>query len=147
MIFVILGTQRFQMDRLLKKIDELVSNGAITAPVTAQTGLSGYVPLHYTHHGFLEKNAFDNLITESELIITHGGVSIIIRALRQKIPFVVCPRLAKYGEHVDDHQTEIAHAFKKKGFVVCYDDGDDLLEKINIARNTIFPEYISKTNI
>jgi len=135
------------MNRLLKDIDNLVAAGGLHSPVLAQIGLSDYEPKNYQYYRFTDKTEFEKNLSEAEFIITHGGVSIIIRALRQKIPFVVCPRLAKYGEHVDDHQTEIAHAFKKKGFVVCYDDGDDLLEKINIARNTIFPEYISKTNI
>ncbi len=38
MIFVTLGSQKFQFDRLLQKLDELVERGVITEEITAQIG-------------------------------------------------------------------------------------------------------------
>jgi len=146
MIFVILGTQKFQMNRLLIMIDGLVADGKINSPVIAQTGQSDYEPRSFEYHNFMDKEMFDRHISESELVITHAGASSIITALKYRKPVVVCPRLAKYGEHVDDHQREIARAFAKKGYVVCCDDGDDLEEKIILCKGSEFPEYVSRTN-
>ena len=44
MIFVTLGSQKFQFNRLLRKIDDLVEEGVITEEVFAQTGASDYLP-------------------------------------------------------------------------------------------------------
>ena len=44
MIFVTLGSQKFQFDRLLRKIDELIDIGVITDEVFAQIGASTYIP-------------------------------------------------------------------------------------------------------
>ena len=40
--------------------------------------------------------------------------------LRKRKPVIVVPRLHKYGEHVDDHQIEAAHALKhNKCLLIC----------------------------
>ena len=44
MIFVVLGTQKFQCNRLLKTVDELVGNGTIKEEVFAQKGYIDYKP-------------------------------------------------------------------------------------------------------
>ena len=146
MIFVILGTQKFQMNRLLAQIDRLASDGAIGAPVMAQIGHSDYEPKNYPFHRFLDKAEFDRLISEAGVIVTHGGVSTIVTALNYRKRIIVCPRLARYGEHVDDHQREIARAFAKKGVLLCCEEGDDLAEMIASCEDKEFPEYVSQTN-
>ena len=146
MIFVILGTQKFQMNRLLAQIDRLVASGTIGGPVLAQIGHSDYEPKNYPFRRFLDKAEFDRLISEAGVIVTHGGVSTIISALKCRKRIVVCPRLARYGEHVDDHQREVARAFAKKGYLLCCDEGDDLAEAIASCEAREFPEYVSQTN-
>ena len=47
MIFITTGSQKFQFNRLLQKIDELVAEGTIKDEVFAQIGYSDYVPKHY----------------------------------------------------------------------------------------------------
>lgn len=47
MIFITLGSQKFQFDRLLKAVDELIERGIIQDEVFAQTGYSTYVPNNY----------------------------------------------------------------------------------------------------
>lgn len=49
MIFVTLGSQKFQFDRLLKKLDELVEDGVIREEITAQIGASTYLPKHFPY--------------------------------------------------------------------------------------------------
>jgi len=146
MVFVVLGTQGFQMNRLLAQVDGLVSSGRVVDPVIAQIGHSDYEPKSFPFQRFLDKTEFDRLISGADLIITHGGVSTIIKALKCRKPVIVCPRLAKYREHVDDHQREIARAFAKKGFVLCCEEGDDLGVMIESCKDREFPEYVSQTN-
>ncbi len=47
MIFITLGSQKFQFNRLLKKIDNLIEIGVIQEEVFAQIGYSNYKPKNY----------------------------------------------------------------------------------------------------
>lgn len=148
MIFVILGTQKFQLNRLLKEMDKMCENGEITETVFAQVGNSDYVPSNYNYAKFLNKDEFDAAIEKSSLIVTHSGVGSIITALKYKKPVIVFPRLSKYKEHVDDHQLEIAETFERKSYVLCYKEGDNLASLIKKAYGYRFEEYVSsKENI
>ena len=144
MIFVVLGTQKFQLNRLLQKLDEYVEQGLLTDEIYAQIGNSTYKPRHYAYKDFMDKKEFDATIAKADLVIAHSGVGTIITAIHAKKPVVVFPRLAKYKEHVDDHQLDIARAFEMKKYVLCCYENDDLLEKINKCKNFQFDEYVSQ---
>lgn len=145
MIFITLGTQKFQLNRLLREMDRLCGSGKIVDEVFAQKGYSDYQPLHFECIDFIDKDEFDRKIMESRLVITHSGVGSIITAIQSRKPVIVYPRLSKYKEHVDDHQLEIAEAFKKKNYVLCCNDGDDLYELVNKALKHSFNVYDSST--
>ena len=119
MIFVVLGTQKFQLNRLLKELDRYVKEENITEEIFAQIGNSDYLPQNFSYEKFLNKEEFDSKIRQADLIIAHSGVGTIITSLQAKRPVLVYPRLAKYHEHVDDHQLQIAEAFEKKDYVMC----------------------------
>lgn len=144
MIFVVLGTQKFQLNRLLQKLDEYVEQGLLTDEIYAQIGNSTYKPRHYAYKDFMDKKEFDATIAKADLVIAHSGVGTIITAIHAKKPVVVFPRLAKYKEHVDDHQLDIARAFEMKRYVLCCYENDDLLEKINKCKSFHFDEYVSQ---
>ena len=77
MIFVTLGSQKFQFDRLLKKTDELIDKGIITDEVFAQIGASTYIPRNYKYTRFMDREEFSKCIEEASLIVTHGGTGVI----------------------------------------------------------------------
>ena len=104
MIFVTLGSQKFQFNRLLQAIDRIIESGELKGEVFAQTGHSDYVPRHYTYRDFLDREAFANEMSRCDLVITHGGTGAIIGAIKSGKKVIAVPRMAKYGEHVDDHQ-------------------------------------------
>lgn len=82
MIFITLGSQKFQFNRLLRSVDELVASGMITDNVFAQTGYSDYEPIHYKFKQFLDREKFASVIEESDIVITHGGTGAIIGAVK-----------------------------------------------------------------
>lgn len=143
MIFVVLGTQKFQLNRLLKILDNAVNKGLINEEVYAQIGHSTYHPKHFSYCEFMDKEEFDRHIEEADVIICHSGVGTIMTSLKSKKPVIVYPRLAKYKEHVDDHQLDIARAFETKGYVLCCYEGDDLIELIEKSRKFEFGVYVS----
>lgn len=54
------------------------------------------------------------------------------------------PRLAKYGEHVDDHQVQIAESFSKQNYVIMCTENDKLEELIVKAKHHEFAKYTSQ---
>ena len=144
MIFIAVGTQKFPLDRLLRKVDELIVSGEITQPVFAQIGHSAYRPQKYDYTDFLSSDEFSERISQCDLLLTHSGVGTIITGIQNNKPTIVFPRLAKYAEHVDDHQLEIATAFTEKNLVLLCNDGDDLAELIGKAMQHNFSPYHSR---
>lgn len=69
---------------------------------------------------------FMRQVRDAELLIMHAGAGSILHAAEAgKIP-VVMPRRAARGEHVNDHQVELAQALAQAGKVVLADGPDDL---------------------
>ena len=130
MIFISLGTQKFQLNRLLEEIDELVKENKITDKVFAQVGNSSYTPSSYEYASFLTQDDFEKKINECDIFITHGGVGSITTGIKYKKKIIVYPRLAKYNEHVDDHQLQISTKYHELGLVLLAEDKDSLLECI-----------------
>lgn len=63
---------------------------------------------------------------EADLVMTHAGVGSILMALRAGKCPVVIPRMHELGEHVDDHQSQLAGFLEQRGLVVVARPGDDL---------------------
>ncbi|MDE6209332.1 MAG: glycosyl transferase [Lachnospiraceae bacterium] len=144
MIFIVLGTQKFQLNRLLQEMDDYAAYGKIKEKIIAQIGNSTYEPENFEYIRFMDKKNFDETVEKADIIVTHSGVGTIITALRANKPVVVYPRLKKYKEHVDDHQLDIAKAFEKKNYVLCCYEEDNLLSKIKEANEIKFEKYISE---
>ena len=122
MIFVTLGSQKFQFNRLLKKVDELIEKGVLMDFVFAQIGISDYQPKHYLYKAFLDRNEFKEIMNCCSIVITHGGTGTIVEALKKGKKVIAVPRLAKYGEHVDDHQLQMIKQFEEANLIcACYD--------------------------
>lgn len=122
MIFITLGSQKFQFNRLLKAVDDLVQRKIIKEDVFAQIGYSDYQPQNYSYKKFLDRDEFARMEEKSEIVITHGGTGAIIGAVKKDKKVIAVPRLAKFGEHVDDHQLQLLDEFEKMQIIVaCYD--------------------------
>lgn len=148
MIFVTVGTQKFQFDRLLKEIDSLIASKYIKEKVFIQRGNSTYLPQNAECFEFVDNTVFERLVNECDLLITHSGVATIIKGLKLKKKVLVVPRLKKYGEHVDDHQLQIANAFSERNFVEVCVETSKLLETIDKIGRSQYEEYKScKDNV
>ena len=132
MIFITLGTQKFQFDRVLKEIDKLIEEGKLKKEdLQVQCVFSEYVPKNFETFDLKPQNEIDELIDKAEIIITHSGTGSIIGALKKKKKLIIIPRLKKYGEHVDNHQMELAELFNEKFNIPIVLDVKDLYDNIN----------------
>jgi len=143
MIFISLGTQKFQFNRLLQLMDDLILEGLVEEEVFAQIGNSDYKAKNYKYESFLSSEEFEANLDKATCVICHSGVGTILKAINKDKPVIVVPRLAKYKEHVDDHQVEIAKAFAKKNFCLMYDENSNMVDLINEAKSHTFDKYIS----
>lgn len=117
MIFVCVGSRDYQFNRLLKALDELVAEGKIKDEIVAQTGLSEYEPRNYTWYRYLDRDVFKDYQQKADLIISHGGTGALVGALKMGKQVIAVPRLAQYGEHIDDHQTQVCGALADEGYL------------------------------
>jgi len=140
----VLGTQKFQFNRLLREVDRLIEQKKIDEEVFAQIGHSDYKPKNYDAVDFLDKDIFERKVSDCDMLITHSGVGSIISGINKGKPVIVVPRLKKYNEHVDDHQLEIAKAFSQKNYVMMCSEINDLEKIIEEARVHKFDKYFSQ---
>lgn len=146
MIFITLGSQKFQFNRLLKAIDEQIVAGKITDEVFAQIGASDYKPLNFDFKDFLNRDEFAEWTNKSQIVIAHGGTGAIIGAVKKGKKVIAVPRLAKYGEHVDDHQLQLVGQFSDLNLICeCY-DCDNLWKAIEEVKKSEFNAYKSNTD-
>ena len=129
MIFITLGSQKFQFNRLLKAVDDLIEHKKIQDEVFAQTGYSD----------------FEEMEKRADILITHGGTGAIIGAVKKGKKVIAIPRLAKYGEHVDNHQMQIIKQFSEMNLIYGLLDCDRLEEALKNIKMHKFNSYQSCT--
>ena len=136
MIFLTVGTQ-FPFDRLVKSVDQIISQNGFQEKIFAQIGESSYRPRNFEGIPFVEKHLFDKYLSEASSIISHAGMGTIIMALDKKKPLLAMPRLAKYDEVVNDHQVAIAKKFEEFGHILAVYDVKDLPDGIRKLKNFV----------
>jgi UDP-N-acetylglucosamine transferase subunit ALG13 len=113
-VFVTLGTIKpYQFGRLVEHL------AAVLPPhveVVWQLGVTQAPPgLRGTVHEFMSSTAFADETRRADVVITHAGVGSVIGLIEAGIFPVVVPRRSAHGEHVDDHQEEIAEVVANLG--------------------------------
>lgn len=145
MIFITLGSQKFQFNRLLKALDEQVKDGKIKEHIIAQIGASDYKPVHFKYKDFLSREEFESTISKAEIVITHGGTGAIMGAIKKGKKVIAVPRLKKYSEHVDDHQLQLIKQFKSLNLICECDNCNNLWKAIEEVKIHEYEIYVSNT--
>ena len=118
MIFVTVGTQPQPFGRLFDKLNSLVESDAITEEVIAQVGSNAVRSGKIKSFDYLPLEEMYSYIRKARLIISHGGTGSIITALKMGKKVIGIPRLAKYGEHINDHQTDLIRILSKEKLII-----------------------------
>ena len=137
MIFVTVGTHTQGFERLIKAIDDLAGMGKFKEPFVMQIGNTKYEPKNCKWFRFESFEKILELNKTATTVITHAGAGCIITAMRFKTPIIVVPRYKKFGEHVNDHQCDLAAALDKSGKAVALYNIDELegaLERVKKLR-------------
>ena len=151
MIFVTVGNDFRDFSRLIRKVDEIAPD--ISDEILIQTGYSRYRPKNTRHFDFVPIDAAVEYIRSSALVISHAGIGTIILCRRYAVPMIIFPRRKKYGEHMNDHQMEIAKALeerKSENIYVIYEENqleEKIVEALKSKRRPRSNENIGKTNL
>lgn len=125
-IFASVGNSKQPFDRLLRMVDQAA--GRLQLPALLQTGTSAYRPLYADRVDFVGRDEFDELCRTVDHLVMHAGAGSVMAAMRfGKVPIVV-PRNGDLGEHINNHQFELAAELPKLGWCRVASGVDDLVE-------------------
>lgn len=115
-IVVALGTHdRFGFPRLLRRLVEVLPPGA---EVLWQVGSTVIPRMPAGARRQVPYAEMQQAMREADVIVTHAGVGSALAAMRSGRRAVCVPRRRRHGEHVDDHQVEMARELDRRGLVL-----------------------------
>ncbi len=136
-IFVTVGTQEQPFTRLFEMIEKV----DFPATYVMQTGTVHYYNDKYKTSAYIED--FAKEVDAADIIITHGGVGSILTSLKANKKVIAVPRLAKYAEHVNDHQIEITTEYADKGLILMAQTAEELNTALNNIKDFNPQKFIS----
>jgi UDP-N-acetylglucosamine transferase subunit ALG13 len=136
-VLVSVGTGEQPFARLLNAVERLALTGFFEDEVVfVQYGCDpNFVPRATKGVPFLAVDEFDRMLREADLFVCQGGCGAIMAAVRQGMIPVAMPRLAEFGEVVNDHQVELVGELAGKGLLVPAWNASDLPSAIKRARD------------
>jgi UDP-N-acetylglucosamine transferase subunit ALG13 len=113
---VTLGTYRgYSFLRLVRRLLEVLPRDAEVLWQTGDTDTSG---LGIDGHYAIPERDLIDAMREADVVVAHAGVGTALAALEVGKCPVLVPRRLAHGEHVDDHQIQIALELARRGLCV-----------------------------
>lgn len=130
-VVVTLGTDHHPFTRLVEWVDRwardhpehacLIQHG--TAPA----------PTHAEGYAVLDPADIPELMARAGVVVGHAGPGTILDARGAGRLPVVVPRLAAFGEVVDDHQVTFGRWMAERGQAICVEDEATLCDHLDAA--------------
>lgn len=121
--FVAVGNAYQSFARLLQAVTANID--VLPGPVLVQHGHTEFSSSGCKAVRFVSPGDFEVAI-RSEVVIMHAGAGSILQCLWAGGLPIVMPRLSRFGEHIDDHQVDLARALDEGGRVKRVDDAQEL---------------------
>ena len=141
MIFATVGTHHQPFARMLAALEPLGGE------VVLQYGANERPAWAARAERYMGFEAVMDAMRTAEAVVTHAGVGSILCARSLGHVPVVVPRLHRLGEHVDDHQVELAPALGRAGRVIVAWRVADLVPAIEEARVRARPDELHETRL
>jgi UDP-N-acetylglucosamine--N-acetylmuramyl-(pentapeptide) pyrophosphoryl-undecaprenol N-acetylglucosamine transferase len=116
LILLSLGTHQQAFPRALDLVEPLAREGTDFVIQHGSTPPRPEMP-NTVWIEFMPYAQVVDAMTKAESVVCHAGVGTIMTALKAGHTPVVIARQAQHGEHVDDHQRDIATRFAERGLV------------------------------
>lgn len=136
-VAVTVGTMPYAFRRFVEAVARALPEGAEVVlaqlgPAAGAGGLSGRVDVSL--------DELRHCLRQADVVICHGGVGSALEALEAGRCPVLIPRLRAHGEHIDDHQSQVAAELERRGLALARDPErlttQDLLDA---ARRSVRP--------
>ena len=124
-------TQGYAFSRLYRALVPLLAGHE----VLWQTGSDDVTAFDIASRPQIGHQELQEAMTQADVVIAHAGTGSALSALEAgKLPILI-PRLKRYGEHIDDHQLQIAEDLEQRGLALSRRpdklNHDDLLRAAN----------------
>ena len=100
-----------------------------------------------TVFNMLKPEDMKQYIINASIVVTHAGVGTIMECIEHNKDIIVLPRKEENGEHVNNHQEEIAFEMEKNGLLYKVDTYEKMqeivIELIKNSNNKKEKKYIS----
>lgn len=132
---VTLGTtESYGFRRMLDAAAPLLAG----ADVMWQTGMTDVAGLGIDARGSVPHPEMLAAVARADVVVAHAGTGAALTALEAGLCPVLVPRLARHGEHVDDHQEQVAAELDGRGLaIVCPPERLDAAVLAEAARRTV----------
>lgn len=120
-VLVTLGTnQDYRFDRLIERVQAVVGpNDDVHWQVTSADSM-----LRPDLRSSVPYAALAEEMRSADVVIAHAGVGSALAAFKAGKHPVLVPRRKNHGEHVDDHQLEVAGLLRDRGLATVVDAGE-----------------------
>jgi UDP-N-acetylglucosamine--N-acetylmuramyl-(pentapeptide) pyrophosphoryl-undecaprenol N-acetylglucosamine transferase len=133
-VVVSLGTFKdYGFERLVRRLLAILPS---EVDVLWQTGDTDVRALGVMGHHAIPERELTQAIREADVLVAHAGVGTALAALEVGKCPVLVPRRLVHGEHVDDHQTQIATELGNRGLAVSVEADELALEHLLAASAT-----------
>ena len=130
----------------IDKVKKLIDKKVIEDKVIVQAGFTKYQSKDMEIFDLIDRDKFNSLMKECDLLITHGGVGSILTGLKNGKKIIACPRLEKYNEHINDHQKQIIEKFSKDKYIIGISDPKELEDAFKEIKTFKNKNYVSNTH-
>lgn len=127
MILVTVGTEKYPFNRLMQWINVLQEQGFLSEgqeEIIVQYGSCSILPAGVRVYDLVPEAKFQTLLQQARLIISHCGEGSLTVLDQLNVPYILVPRSSQFGEHVDEHQVELANALADMGVAIAWSPGD-----------------------
>lgn len=134
-VVVTAGSSRASFRRMVDAVRRVLPRDA---EVLWQTGATDVSDLGIEARPVLPAAELAEAMTRADIVVAHAGVGSALMALRAgKCPLLL-PRSRAFGEHVDDHQHQVANALGATGLAVAVEpDALDAGHLVRAARTAV----------
>jgi UDP-N-acetylglucosamine--N-acetylmuramyl-(pentapeptide) pyrophosphoryl-undecaprenol N-acetylglucosamine transferase len=132
---VTLGTNKYGFARLVRRLVKVLPRDADVLWQTGDTDTSG---LGITGHRAIPERDLSQAMREADVVVAHAGVGAALAAFEVGKRPILVPRRGVHGEHVDDHQTQIASEMGSRGLSLSIDaDEIGVEDLLTVARSSV----------
>lgn len=128
---VTVGTlESFPFSRLIGHLVAVIPDGVETL---WQTGSTPCAELGSRARRALPAVELEEALAAADVVVAHAGVGSALAAVEAGRCPILVPRRASFGEHVDDHQLQIAAELSERGLAIACEPEDISLEVLEAA--------------